>query len=135
MTRRNSLLLLDSRYITDFTNLATQLDAIGIRVFETFRSNADQNAAFLRGASKARAGESPHGWGLAVDFVPYGPTGWHWPPANDPIWTMMHGIVDTYPRLSSRPGPDIKWDSPHVEVVNWKAMRSTDWRRRLQGQK
>ena len=124
MPRRSSPLLIDHRYRHDFNVLAAALEELGFKIFETYRSDEDQLTVFNLGTSKAKPGESPHQWGMAVDFVPYGPNGWHWPKADDPLWAKMHQIVDSFPSLSKRIGPDIPWDSPHVEVVNWKALKS-----------
>jgi len=94
-------------------------------IFETFRSAERQDRLFVEGVTKARAGESPHNFGLAADYVPYLTQaeavalgvrpGWHWPVASDKSWIMLGkraakaGLV--------RP---ISWDKPHVEFPGWK---------------
>lgn len=101
-------------------------------VFETFRDADRQNAAFAEGTSKARAGQSAHNYGLAVDFVPYvGPRdttwadkfgvahkGWVWPDITWEGW----GILDTVAKNAGL--VRISWDKPHVEsplFQQWKA--------------
>lgn len=131
--RHTDLYWLDPRWRADFTALDARLQELGLRVFETYRSDEAQLRVFNLGTSKARPGESPHQYGLACDWVPYSEAkgGWHWPKAKDPIWREMHAIVDQYVNLSSRAGPDIPWDSPHVEVTSWRALRDEGWRHKL----
>lgn len=133
MPRISSFLVLDGRFTSAFQDLAVKLDALGFRVFETYRTDDEQLRVFNLGTSKARPGESPHQYGLAVDFVPYHPdNGWYWPKAKDVLWNRMHEIVDKS-ELSTKPGPDIPWDSPHIEVPQWRALRSEKHRHWLRG--
>ena len=125
------MLVLDPRWTSDFQELARELDHLGLRPFETYRTDDEQLRVFNLGMSKARPGDSPHQWGLAVDFVPWDGQKFHWPKSTDGIWKAMHYIVDTYGQLSYKSGPDIPWDSPHVQVVNWRARRSEKHRQYL----
>ncbi len=89
------------------------------RVFESYRGPVEQEAAFSRGASKARAFESAHQFGLAVDFVPWDGTKFIWPSAVDREWqsldrlSALHGLLTT-----------IRWDRPHVEHRAWARVRA-----------
>lgn len=129
MTRRcTSMLVLDPRWSSDFTKLAQDLAAFGFRPFETYRTDSAQLSVFNLGTSKARPGESAHQWGLAVDFVPYDDAkGWHWPKADDPIWTKIDECLRAHTQLTH----PLEWDKPHVQVVNWRAWRSEDHRQWL----
>jgi hypothetical protein len=89
------------------------------RVFESYRGPVEQEAAFARGTSKARAYESPHQFGLAIDFVPWTGTEFVWPAAVDGEWEELD-------RLSAVRGliRSIKWDRPHVEHRSWARIRT-----------
>lgn len=92
------------------------------RPFETYRSPFRQNQLYEQGrtiggkiVTNARAWESAHQFGLAMDLVPYGRVGgasaykYYWD-APESDWNFMHrtakalGFKDRIP-----------WDSPHIE--------------------
>jgi hypothetical protein len=81
--------------------------------FEVYRSPEDQEAAFKRGVSKARAWQSAHQYGLAVDFVPYP---WHWRPG--PHWDYLKGQAERVGLICP-----IAWDRPHVEHPAFATMK------------
>lgn len=66
-----------------------------VAVFEAYRSPARQNYLWelgrngskARKVTNARAWQSNHQYGLAIDlaFLPR-PRAWHWPKSDDPIW-------------------------------------------------
>lgn len=97
-----------------------------LEIFETYRSGERQDRLFAEGVSEARAGQSPHNFGLAADFVPYLSQaeavalgvrpGWHWPKASDKLWIVLA-------KQAAKAGlvAPIRWDKPHVEFPNWKA--------------
>ena len=94
-------------------------------IFETYRSAERQNSLFAKGVSKARAGQSPHNFGLAADYVPYLTQaqaialgvrpGWHWPEASDKCWIVLA-------KQAAKCGlvAPIRWDKAHVEFPGWK---------------
>lgn len=132
MPRRNDLSALALPVRRAFIELTERLAPLTLRPYEVYRSDEDQLRVFNLGVSKARPGESPHQWGLAVDFVFYDPTkGWHWPKSTDSRWAEMHDIVDSFDILSTKAGPDIPWDSPHVEAINWRSWKHDLWREKL----
>ena len=89
-------------------------------VFELYRSPQDQEEAFKRGASQARAYTSAHQFGLAIDLVPFVNGKWTWdPPGGTLAWDALDKLVAEFPNLS-RP---ISWDRPHVEHVLWNKLR------------
>ena len=87
------------------------------RPFEIYRSPERQNYLYKQGTSKAEGMESPHQFGLAVDFVPYTATGWSWGPEHD------------YPFLKAAAQEfaldvPIPWDQCHVEAPEWSPLRA-----------
>mgnify|MGYP003116108177 CR=1 FL=1 len=44
-------------------------ESLPFMIYETYRTAETQNKYFKRGVTKARAGESPHNFGLAMDLV------------------------------------------------------------------
>ena len=89
-------------------------------IFETFRSPVRQLHLRAEGRSKAGAWQSPHQYGLAVDFVPYlgraqakelsKPVGWFWPSVTDECWEELEAEA-----LKAGLVRPIAWDKPHVE--------------------
>jgi hypothetical protein len=88
------------------------------RLFETYRDPAAQEAAFTAGTSKARAFQSAHQFGLAADFVPYGPKGWEWPHADAEEWNFLRRAAREFGLNNG-----IHWDRPHVEHPMWPRVR------------
>ena len=64
----------DPDLITFFKAFSKDLQARGMPFFAHcfVRSHALQDTLYANGVSKARAGQSPHNWGMAVDVVHYG---------------------------------------------------------------
>lgn len=92
------------------------------KIFEFERSPAKQEAAFARGASKARAWQSPHQYGLAVDII-HRTRGW--PPFKDRFWADLNATVravGTKYKCNLTHGYDWGWDAAHIELKEWK-----DW--------
>ena len=88
------------------------------RPFEAYRSAEDQEAARARGASKAKAWQSAHQVGLAVDFVPYSASiGWNWDENADYAYLRA---------AARRFGLDvpITWDRVHVEHPAWAELKA-----------
>lgn len=94
--------------------------------FETFRSVERQESLFIAGRSKARAWQSAHNYGLAVDFVPFVKdktaagtknVGWSWEVSGD-IW-------DHLTRSAEKVGlfQNISWDRAHVVHPLWFELR------------
>jgi hypothetical protein len=83
------------------------------RVFETYRSPERQRFLHERGGStKARAFQSPHQYGLAVDYVPVVAGKWVWDGDHD--WQLLDGLAI---KLGLR--RTISWDRPHIEHPIW----------------
>lgn len=114
--RHTSFDFLCPKHRAAFESLARAVRPHGLHVFETYRSITEQNAAFARGASKARGGQSPHQFGMAVDFVPrVGTNGWYWPPASASEWAILRREAHKLGLRNS-----LNWDRPHVECPCWK---------------
>nr|QXN72779.1 MAG: CwlK [Microvirus sp.] len=118
--RNSSMEELCPTHRADFVRCAQLLARRGIHVFETYRSHKDQDEAYRRRTSKARGGQSPHQYGMAVDFVPRaGERGWFWPPASDPLWHQVRLAA-----LSCGLSNNIEWDRPHVECACWASYQA-----------
>lgn len=120
-------------------NLMKELEAayksgtskVQFRIFETFRSPVRQIELRRKGVSKAGEWNSPHQYGLAVDFVPYltkaqaaergVKPGWHWPEASDECWVVLEACAEKAGLV--RP---INWDKPHIEAPWWQMVRKAN---------
>lgn len=105
--------------------------AYWFKPFEGYRSPQRQNELLKKGTTKARAFESAHQYGLAVDFVPFivraipresltsattqGTWSWDIPTTE---WDEFDRVVMKHDLF--RP---IAWDRPHVEHRLWRLMR------------
>ena len=108
---------LDSRFAPYVEYLVAWADYLGLRpvVTETRRSFDRQNELFAQGrtapgriVTNARAGDSPHQYGLAADVTSsfgYG----------SPAALQIRELA-RYMGFGT-----ISWDEPHVEAPNWKS--------------
>ena len=74
-------------------------------------------------ATRARAWESFHNYGLACDYAVLGSDGrWVWPPANDPRW-------DEFQALAQSCGlHHLSFERPHVEIpCSLHALAAGSW--------
>ena len=102
---------------------------IGVPLFAHcfLRSAAEQNKLFAAGTSKARAWESPHNFGLAVDIV-HGTKAWD---LTRKQWDLIGHIGK---EVAAQLGLKVVWggdwkfyDPAHWELANWRDIGST-WR-------
>lgn len=100
---------------------------LGVPMFAhcVVRGSAEQNAAFRAGHSKARAGESPHNYGAAVDLI-HGTKGWN---LTRKQWDILGHIgkdLAEQAQLSIVWGGDFKslYDPAHWELADWRAIRA-----------
>lgn len=116
---------LDPRFRRRFQTLATDhhVAKLGLRVFETWRTADRQQALYADGKTKARPGQSAHGFGLACDFALFDGTGWSWP---DPDWEGWNTLGDRADMFGLEQ-PLAKWDPGHIQVPEWNAIRRTAW--------
>lgn len=105
--------------------LVRKLRKLGVPMFchQAYRDHGHQNELFAAGKSRAKAGESPHNWGLAVDVV-HGRLAWNMPKMS---WDLIghvgkevakqHGIAVEW-------GGDWSfWDPAHWELSDWKSLK------------
>lgn len=109
-------------------------EGLPVTIFETLRTNRRQELLKKRGASKAGAGQSPHNYGLACDFVldtsKVSTRKRKW---NDKMYSdawdyetpEAKAIYDRFGVLAESIG--LEWggrwkflDVPHVQLKNWK---------------
>lgn len=86
--------------------------------FEGHRTPERQNYLFhVSKTTKARAWQSAHNYGLAVDYVPFVDGKWSWDERHD--WDALDFCARQRGLL--RP---IKWDRPHIEHPIWWAVKA-----------
>lgn len=87
--------------------------------FEGYRAPERQNYLFhVKKTTKARAFQSAHNYGLAVDYVPFVKGDWSWDESHD--WDALDFCARQ--RGLMRP---IKWDRPHIEHPIWYAVKGS----------
>ena len=100
---------------------------LGVPIFahSVIRGSADQNRLYREGHSKARAGESPHNYGAAVDLI-HGTKGWN---LTRKQWAIIGHIGK---ELAIQAGHKVTWggdfkslyDPAHWELTEWRAIRA-----------
>jgi hypothetical protein len=119
--------LIHPRAKIKLTELRTQL-ASGFRagrtktefgVFETYRSPIRQQAIYKedRGLTNAQAYQSPHQYGLAVDFVPLVNGRWTWDGDHD--WDFLRAAARGLGLKN-----ELDWDRAHVEHPVWADVKT-----------
>jgi len=115
---RPSLLRFEKRFIAD-------MERLGVPVYthNMVRDALQQNALFERGVSKAKAGSSPHNYGLALDVVH---AQYHWEMSIDQWAIFGHVGKEAAKAL----GLDMEWggdwkfyDPAHWQFREWKQMK------------
>jgi hypothetical protein len=88
------------------------------------RTFAEQDGLYVRGVTKARAGQSPHNYGLAVDIIH---SNYAWDVFNDPSSCEIVGHLGK--EVAQRVGVNIEWggdwgwDPAHWEITGWKILK------------
>lgn len=99
---------------------------LGIPLFAhaLIRGSSEQNRLFREGHSKARAGESPHNYGAAVDLI-HGTKGWG---LTRRQWAIIGHLGK---ELAASLGLKVVWggdwdfyDPAHWELANWREIRA-----------
>lgn len=105
--------------------LVKRLKAMGVPVFChcAWRSDEKQQAAFDAGHSKARPGQSPHNYGLAVDIV-HGVRAWE---LSRKAWGIIGHVGK---EVALQRGIKVQWggdwsfyDPAHWELADWRSLR------------
>lgn len=106
-------------HLLDEKLLGTQ-HAEGFRLFEGYRSPERQDELFRsgNGVTRARAWQSAHQYGLAVDFVWWTGERWSWDQSHP--WEEMRSIA--FMRVDGLIAP-LKWDLAHIEHMAWNQLR------------
>jgi peptidoglycan L-alanyl-D-glutamate endopeptidase CwlK len=93
----------------------------------TLRTAAEQTALYAQGRTKpgdivtwAKAGESSHQYGLALDFVPMvnGKIEWS---AKHPHWQQLGELAESVGFEWAGRWPKNKREFPHIQQRDWKA--------------
>lgn len=98
---------------------------IGIPMFahSVCRNGDDQNRLYVKGVSKARAGQSPHNYGAAVDLI-HGTKGWNLTRKQWDVIGHLGGQVAKSLTLKIVWGGTWDfWDPAHWELANWREIR------------
>lgn len=99
---------------------------LGVPIFAhaVYRSASEQNSAFVRGVSKAKAGQSPHNFGCAVDLV-HGTKAWD---LTAKQWAILGHLGK---EIAAQAGIKITWggdwkfyDPAHWELSDWRTRRA-----------
>lgn len=137
MSKRNKNIdSLQAPFRSKISSLICLIDKEGLPfiIFETLRSNERQEKLKATGASKAGAGQSPHNYGLACDFVldtkkiKVRERMWNgkmYPDAWDYETPEAKAAYDRFGELAESIG--LEWggrwkflDVPHVQLSGWK---------------
>jgi len=99
---------------------------LGVPLFAhaVVRTGDDQNRLFVKGVSKARAGESPHNFGAAVDLI-HGTKAWS---LTRKQWAIIGHIGK---ETAASAGIAVTWggdwrfyDPAHWELTGWRDIRA-----------
>lgn len=99
---------------------------LGIPLFAhcVIRGSQDQNRLFREGRSKARAGESPHNYGAAVDLI-HGTKGWDLTRKQWAIIGHLGKEAAASAGIAVNWGGDWKfYDPAHWELASWREIRA-----------
>ena len=112
---------------TEWHKAAEEASGVPLLVTCTYRSPAEQDALYAIGRTKpgrkvtnAKAGESAHNFGLALDFVPLENGKPVWGEGHD-AWRKAGNLAPTY---------GLEWagtwtrfrEYPHIQVPNWRGL-------------
>lgn len=109
--------------------LVKRMAKLGIPMFAhcVMRDGEEQNLLFVTGRSKARAGQSPHQYGLAVDVV-HGVKAWD---LTRKQWDIVGHVGK---EVAAQLGVKVEWggdwkfyDPAHWELADWRDI-GTSWR-------
>lgn len=84
------------------------------------RGKIEQDQFFAKGASKAKWGESPHNYGLAIDVFELSIIGARW----DLNW--YRSIINPEVKKTDWLEHGLDWqkfrDAPHIQIKNWREL-------------
>nr|QJB21385.1 MAG: hypothetical protein [Microvirus sp.] len=115
----------DHRILLFEHKFLSRMDKLGVPMFAhcIVRSMAQQTAVYVQGHSKAKAGQSPHNYGLAIDLI-HGIRAWDLPKES---WDVIGHIGK---EVALQNGIKITWggdfeslyDPAHWELKDWKSI-------------
>ena len=114
----------DHRILLFEQKFITRMEKLGVPMFAhcIVRSLAEQTAAYVQGFTKAKAGQSPHNYGLAVDLI-HGQ--WAWQLSKE-SWALIGHVgkeVAVQNGLKLVWGGDWKfYDPAHWELADWRTI-------------
>lgn len=122
--------LVDGRILLFEKKFQVRMRKLGVPMFAhcVLRSHAEQIRRYAEGNSKARAGESPHEYGLAIDLI-HSIEAWQLPAES---WALIghvgkevaaqNGLKLVWGGDWKKPGSTdlIGWDPAHWEVKDWR---------------
>lgn len=98
---------------------AAQKRGLPILLVSALRTDAEQNALFEKGVTKARAGQSPHNHGMAVDIVHYNRL-WNLTEREWAVLGLIGKEVARKRHIKVTWGGDWKfYDPAHWEIEGW----------------
>lgn len=112
------ILLFEKKFITRARKLGIPLYAHNM-----VRTAEQQDALFAKGVSRAKAGLSPHNFGLAVDIV-HGVH--HWELSHDAWRLLSHIGHEVAAQNGIKIENGLKWDffdPAHWELKDWRSLR------------
>lgn len=95
--------------------------------FEGYRSPLGQIIARRNNSTRADPWESPHNYGMAVDFVPVGINdveqvgNYNWTWSEDKDWNYLATMAQRRGLICQTKG--LEWDKPHVQHPLWYQIR------------
>lgn len=113
--------------------LVARLRKMGVPVFAhcVVRSEEEQARLFAQKVTKARPGQSPHQYGMAVDII-HGVHGWD---LSRKQWEIIAHVADEVARALSieitwggdfdgnRETTHDQWDPAHFELTHWRKLK------------
>jgi hypothetical protein len=113
--------------------LVQRLARLGVPMFchTAMRGQQDQNELYVKGFSKAKGGESPHQYGLAVDIV-HGTKAWD---LNRKQWEIVGHVGK---EVAAALGIKVEWggdwrsfyDPAHWQLSDWRDL-GANWKDKL----
>lgn len=111
--RPEAITLLEALARANQTGLTTRY----FQLYEGWRDPRRQDRLFKEGTTKARAWQSAHQYGLAIDIVPTNRDGWTWEIGDD--WEWLRDFVERNTSLRRT----IAWDKAHFEHPLWQEIK------------
>lgn len=106
--------------------LVKRMNKLGVPMFasEVIRTPERQTELYIKGTTKAKANQSPHQFGCAVDII-HGVKGWE---ISNPAWNLVGQIgleVATSLGIKIKWGGTFSnlWDPAHWELLEWKSIK------------